>query len=65
MNEKLFCLKCDYHYDDGPMGKYERGCQRGLNPCPEMERQKEEIAEARALGFEDGRGSAFNDMEGE
>jgi hypothetical protein len=59
MNEKYFCMKCDYHYDRGPMGKYERGCRRGSDPCPEMEKQKEAIAEARASGFEAGRYSAF------
>jgi hypothetical protein len=47
----MFCISCDFHYDAGPNGKYERGCQRGSRPCPEEEKQ-EKIYEA---GWEDRR----------
>jgi hypothetical protein len=38
-------MSCDLHYDYGPNGKYERGCRRGSQPCPEEEKQ-EKIYEA-------------------
>jgi hypothetical protein len=33
-------MSCDFHYDYGPNGKYEHGCQRGSQPCPEEEKIK-------------------------
>jgi hypothetical protein len=38
-------MDCGFHYDAGPNGRYERGCQRGSRPCPEEEKQ-EKIYEA-------------------
>jgi hypothetical protein len=35
----MFCMSCDFHYDCGLNGRYERGCQRGSQPCPEEEKQ--------------------------